>query len=200
MENINNRLTNTQPFGRFVNFYIPGRWYGTELLNRTINSNANQAINTMLLAHFTTFTEVTIDTIAVINNSSSASAVGKIVIYRDDFENTGNYLPSVLMYESAELSYATTGAKETPANFTFYPGFIYYLGHIAGGVAVSMRRLVVAMCINYGNANGQFLSTSNYRTFRYDHTYTNPLPTTLIQSDVTVQANINPLNIRFQVV
>jgi hypothetical protein len=195
MKWINDRLE-TGLVTSYQNFvYFTGQYYGMETTASSINSNLSLTNNLMQMTYFTTPIILEIDRIGFINNATGASN-GKCFIYIDDFETTGNYLPSILEYEgtSQDLSVDTT-FKEDTMSYTFYPGRVYWIGVIVS-TTISIRRLTVAGSTSLGSSTGGGQPQNN---ISYSHTYASALPTTLTQSSLSVGSQ-NPPNVRFRAV
>jgi hypothetical protein len=195
MKWINDRLE-TGLVTSYQNFvYFTGQYYGMETTASSINSNTSLGSNTMIMTYFTTPIELEIDRIGFINNATGASN-GKCFIYIDDFETTGNYLPSILEYEgtSKDLSVDTT-FKEDTMSYTFYPGRVYWIGVLVSAL-IAIRRLVVGGSPSLGTSSG---TANPANSLSYTHTYASALPTTLTQSSLSVTTP-NPPNVRFRAV
>jgi len=188
MEIINNRVTHIAPCTiQTQPHYFPGVYYGSELTADCVTTSTALAGSLMSMTYFTTSLQFSIDRIGVQNTTATANP-NKVIIYRDDYENTGNYLPSILEFESTPIVFPGTGFEEVVVDFTFYPGIVYWIGVINGGQTV-LRRI--------GNAAGPTLGTSTSGgatdgSLLYSHTYANPLPTTLNQSLITYTSTNAP--------
>jgi len=191
MKIINKRINEIAPFGKFVQpFYISGLYYGP--VNITDNNTTSTIpIDTMHTTYFMTSVELTIDFIGLRNAANSLSNV-RIFIYRDDYENTGNYLPSVLMYESPNISLGNNVLYKGDAiNFTFYPGIVYWVGMILQAGPLSFTAYGNGQSPNLGFPTGD--TTSAYTVLTYSHTFTDPLPITLTQSSLTLDTRGMPV-------
>ena len=99
----------------------------------------------------------TMTDVALNVTTAAASSKAKVVIYSAD-TTTGR--PSALLYESAELDTATTGAKETPAAVTLSAGVVYWVGmKVSGAPTYSGYPASAAE-----NINGRTTVTTNANT------------------------------------
>lgn len=107
---------------------ISGRIYGLKI-NGTGNTTSITAANGMRLMPFYPINRITASSFSINVTVASAAATIKILVFSN---LNGN--PDTKLFESADLSCATTGIKTADARgLSFSAGTVYWIGIIASG-------------------------------------------------------------------
>ena len=99
--------------------------------------NATQQFNGILqLFAFWPINTLTVNQMQFEITTAAANTLSKLVIYSDQ-----NSTPKNKLYESTDISSATTGLKTISTSFTFTGGTVYWLGVVTNSNSVSIRTI-----------------------------------------------------------
>lgn len=169
---------------------VTGQYYDNSFQG-TASSTLAGAANRLDLAPYYTSVPLSIDQIGVAVSTAVAAATGKVVIYSADADGW----PDVLLYESGDLDFSTTGYKSAALTFTFDSGVQYWVG-VHHSSTATIRSINVSSAVNLGLTSS---SAANYATIlRRTVAYANsaPSPWNFVNRDRV--ANTTPPSIRFR--
>lgn len=190
--NLNARL------GTISNFSSPnaggvvvGQYYDNSFQG-TASATLAGAANRIDLAPYYTSVPLTIDRIGCSVSTGVTGANIKIVIYSSD----ANGWPDALLYESGDLSAASSGAMaEATLSFSFSSGVQYWVG-VRHSSTATLRTINVSSAVNLGLTSS---TASNYATIlRRTVTFANAAPNPWVFTNSDRVANVTPPSIRFR--
>jgi hypothetical protein len=192
-DNLNQRL------GTISNFASPnaggvvsGQYYDNSFQGTASSTRAGVA-DKIELAPYYTSVPLEINLIGVAVSTAVASSNVKIVIYSSD----SNGWPDVLLYESSDISTATTGYKSEALSFTFSSGVQYWVG-VRYSSTATLRVINVSSAVNLGLTSS---TASSYATIlRRTLTFATPATSPWVFTNTDRVANVTPPSIRFRAV
>lgn len=168
---------------------VAGRFYDNSFQG-TASSTLAGAANRMDLAPFYTSVPLAIDQIGVAVSTAVAASNVKVVIYSTGSDGW----PEDLLYETANLSCATTGYKSESLTFSFNSGTMYWVG-VRHSSTATLRTINVSSAVNLGLTGSTATTYAN--VLRSTVTFANaaPDPYTFAASQLTAAT---PPSIRFR--
>ena len=119
--------------------------------------NASQQFNGILqLFTFFPINTLTVDQMQFEITTAAASTLSKLVIYSNQ-----NSTPKNKLYESTDISSATTGLKTISTSFIFTGGTVYWLGVVSNSNSVSIRTIPQANSQPIFTMSDSFASSYN---------------------------------------
>ena len=172
--------------------YIPGQWYDAAFQGTVTPTTYVGVANALDVAPFFVGNDLIVNNLSVGVVTGVASANVHIVIY----EAGENYLPNNKVYESGDLSAATsTTVVGTDVNFQFLGGKLYWLG-VHNSSTATLRGIRDYASISLGlNANTS--ASANNMILRKSVAFGSaPANWTFSAAELT---NIAPPSVRFKV-
>ena len=100
------------------------------------NTGAQFTVNRLVLIPFMPANTFTIAQILMNGNIAVAGSLCRLLIYSDN-----NGVPNAKLYESTDLSLATTGFKIASTTFIFTAGKTYWLGFAGGAITANIIQI-----------------------------------------------------------
>lgn len=197
-ENLNRTLSEiNDQLGTVSNFVSPnaggivaGQYYDNSF-HGTASSTLIGAANRIELAPYYTSSSLAIDRIGTVVSTAVAASLIKVVIYSAD----ANGWPDLLLYETGELSAATTGLKEETLAFTFLSGVQYWVG-VRHSATATLRCINVSSAVTLGLTSAT--STSYATVLRRTLTFATAATSPWVFTNSDRVANVKPPSIRFR--
>ena len=135
-------------------------------------------LNPLIIQNSITYTSIRFNVITAVAGSNA-----RIVVY-----SNSSALPNAKIYESADVSCATTGLKTITATGTFTVGTIYWIGiHLSG--APTLGAITVQACLPIAVST---INAAPITGWTYSYTF-GSAPATLNQAFRTAYANVLPI-------